>query len=84
MREILFQSQKYNLNLVFKGALMGKRGIFHLRSQITPIPHSIRSKKIQLFISVVIEGQNYPDYWVPLEFRVGSLWIPSQKVGSLY
>ena len=33
---------------------------------------------------VVIEGQNYPRYWVPLEFSVGSLWIPSQKVGSLY
>ena len=33
---------------------------------------------------VVMYVGNYPDYWVPLEFRVGSLWIPSQKVGSLY
>ena len=34
--------------------------------------------------TVVMYVGNYPDYWVPLEFRVGSLWIPSQKVGSLY
>ena len=35
--------------------------------------------------SIVVDNVgNYPDYWVPLEFRVGSLWIPSQKVGSLY
>ena len=36
------------------------------------------------FILVVDDVVFNPCYWVPLEFRVGSLWIPSQKVGSLY
>ena len=31
----------------------------------------------------MVDVQHFnPCYWVPLEFRVGSLWIPSQKVGS--
>ena len=31
------------------------------------------------FTPVVLYVGNYPDYCVPLAFRVRSLWIPSQK-----
>ena len=33
----------------------------------------------QLGLTVVIGEQDKPRCWGPLEFHVGSLWIPSQK-----
>ena len=40
---------KYDLNLTFKAALIGGQGIFHLRFQITQIPHSIKNKESNYF-----------------------------------
>ena len=40
--------------------------------------------KKELALLVVYYVVFNPCYLVPLEFRVGSLWIPWQKVDSLY